>query len=46
MIDQNAIELGIRIRRAEKGAWATIETRLALIAAERGISESSWRNFG
>lgn len=45
MIDQNAIELGIRIRRAEKGTWATIETRVALIVAERGLTENQLAKY-
>ena len=39
MKDQEAIQRGIRIRIAEKGARATIETRVALIVAERGLTE-------
>jgi hypothetical protein len=50
MRSQEAVDRGIRIRRAENGAWATTETRVALIVAERGLTEKqlakywvSWR---
>lgn len=45
MKDQEAIQRGIRIRRAEKGARATIETRVALIVAERGLTERQLAKF-
>ena len=45
MKDQEAIQRGIRIRIAEKGARATIETRVALIVAERGLTERQLAKF-
>ena len=45
MKDQEAIQRGIRIRRAEKGARATIETRVARIVAERGLTERQLAKF-
>ena len=45
MKDQEAIQRGIRIRRAEKGARATIETRFARIVAERGLTERQLAKF-
>jgi hypothetical protein len=45
MKDQGAIERGIRIRHARKGARATVETRVALIVAERGLTEQQMANY-
>jgi len=35
---QEAVDRGIRIRRANDGAWSTTETRVALVVAERGLT--------
>jgi hypothetical protein len=45
MKDQEAFQRGIRIRRAKKGARATIETRVALIVAERGLTEKQLAKY-
>jgi hypothetical protein len=45
MISQEAIARGIRIRRAKKGAKATTETRVALIVAERGLTEKQLAKY-
>jgi hypothetical protein len=45
MISQEAIDRGIRIRKAEKGARATTETRVALIVAERGLTKKQMAKF-
>ena len=42
---EEAVQRGIRIRKAKEGARSTIETRLALIVAERGISEKRLAKF-
>jgi hypothetical protein len=43
--DQEAIQRGIRIRKAEDGAWSTTETRVALIVAERGLTQKRMAKF-
>jgi hypothetical protein len=45
MRSQESVARGIRIRRAEKGAWATPETRVALIVAERGLTEKQLAKY-
>jgi hypothetical protein len=45
MISQEAIDRGIRIRKAEDGAWSTTETRVALIVAERGLTEKQLAKY-
>jgi hypothetical protein len=45
MRSQEAIARGIRIRKAEKGARATTETRAALIVAERGLTEKQLAKY-
>jgi hypothetical protein len=45
MKSQEAVDRGIRIRRAAKGAWATTETRAALIVAERGLTQKQLAKF-
>jgi hypothetical protein len=44
-VSQEAIDRGGRIRRAEKGARATEETRVALIVAERGLTEKQLAKY-
>jgi hypothetical protein len=45
MRDQEAIARGMRIRKAGKGAMATTETRMALIVAERGLTQKQLAKF-
>jgi hypothetical protein len=45
MISQAAIDRGIRIRQTQEGARATTETRVALIVAERGLTEKQLAKF-
>jgi hypothetical protein len=45
MISQQAIDRGIRIRKTEEGARATTETRVALIVAERGLTEKQLAKY-
>ena len=45
MVNQEAIDLGVRIRRTREGAWATEETRAALIIAERGLTEKQLAKY-
>ena len=45
MKDQEAIECGVRIRGAQKGARATIETHIALIVTERGLTEKQMAKY-
>ena len=44
-VSQEAIERGIRIRRTQEGARATMDTRVALIVAERGLSEKQLAKY-
>lgn len=44
-VSQEAIARGARIRRAEKGALATMDTRVALIVAERGLTEKQLAKY-
>jgi hypothetical protein len=44
-VSQEAIDRGIRIRRTQEGAKATEETRVALIVAERGITEKQLAKY-
>ena len=37
-VSQEAIDRGIRIRQTQEGARATMDTRVALIVAERGLT--------
>ena len=45
MISQEAIDRGIRIRKTKEGAWSTEETRVALIVAERGLTQKQLAKF-
>jgi hypothetical protein len=45
MRSQEAVARGIRIRRAENGAWATTETRVALIVSERGLTKKQLAKY-
>jgi hypothetical protein len=45
MISQEAVARGIRIRQTQEGARATMETRVALIAAERGLTEKQLAKY-
>jgi hypothetical protein len=45
MRSQEAVARGIRIRRAKNGAWATMETRVALIVAERGLTKKQLAKY-
>jgi hypothetical protein len=45
MRSEESVARGIRIRRAEDGAWSTMETRVALIVAERGITKKQLAKY-
>jgi hypothetical protein len=45
MISQEAIDRGIRVRKAGKGVMATTETRAALIIAERGLTKKQLAKY-
>jgi hypothetical protein len=45
IISQDAIDRGIRIRQAQEGARATMETRVALIVAERGLTKAALAKY-
>src|SRR5258707_1769581 len=45
MKDQETINRCIRIRGAQKAARATMETRVALIVAERGLTEKQMAKY-
>ncbi len=45
MVSQQAIDRGIRIRRAQEGARSTEETRVLLIAHERGLTAKQLAKF-
>jgi hypothetical protein len=44
-VSQQALDRGIRIRKAQDGARATTETRIALIVAERGLTEKQLAKY-
>src|ERR1700730_12465566 len=44
-VSQEAIARGIRIRQTQEGARATMETRVALIVAERGLTAKQLAKF-
>ena len=45
MKDHEAVNRGIHIRRAQKSPRATMETRMALIVAERGLTEKQLAKY-
>jgi hypothetical protein len=44
-VSQEALDRGARIRKAQEGARATTETRVALIVAERGLTAKQLAKF-
>jgi hypothetical protein len=44
-VSQEAIDRGIRIRQTQDGARATVETRVALIVAERGLTKKQLAKY-
>jgi hypothetical protein len=45
MVSQQAIDRGIRIRRTQECARATMDTRVALIVAERGLTKKQLAKY-
>jgi hypothetical protein len=45
MNDHEAFARGVRIRHAQKSARSTLETRIALIVAERGLTEKQLAKY-
>ena len=44
-VSQEALDRGIRIRQTQEGARSTMETRVALIIAERGLTKKQLAKF-
>jgi hypothetical protein len=44
-VSQEALDRGIRIRQTQQGARSTMETRVALIIAERGLTKKQLAKF-